>query len=289
MDHQLTVNRKRYNEAVREFGLDTDAADAIWAYASSVGMTIDDFTLSILLYGARQEKSARDVQAGMRSEIERFAKSVDQVKAAAEMELEAKGRELMSKAIETMAGDAKAALADAVEKVAHSRVDEVRAYQKRSNRAVAAACAGGVVLTSAAVFAGGYVLGRDNVAVVANDLGVLAKNESAKDWIAIASIPSNGEAIKEFCYRGSPNLTSVEGRMQCTLPVWLTDSGASISRGVKGGLRNSIAQLETWLMTSSWWQLLMIGAIGALTLRKALRNVALVRPVGWLLDIPKRE
>ena len=288
MDQQLTDTRRRFNEAVTEFGIDAQAAESLWAYAASVGMNIDDFSLSILLYGARQEKTARDVEIGIKTHIDRFAKSVDQLQAAAASDLEAKSQEAMAAAIQTMATDAREALSKAVEQVADSRIDEVRAYQKRSNWSTATACAALVVLASTFVFAGGYVLGRENTVGNEAIITELAKHPQAGEWLAIASLPSNRDAIRQYCTRGSPNLTSIEGKLQCTLPVFLTD-GTTMSRGLKGGLRQTVSQLEAWLMKSSWWVLLLIGSVGALATRKALRKVSLFAPIRWLFDIPKPE
>lgn len=288
MDQSLTTMRKQFNEAVREFGLDPDAAESLWSYAASIGMRIDDFTLSILLYGARQEKNARDVENRMRSIIVDFQKSADQMKMAATRDMEARGREVLTKAIEHIAVDAKKALAEAVEKVADSRIDEGRAYQRRSNWAVTSACALGVVLTSGFTLSGGYVLGRDNAQIAAAEFAELAKDPNSA---TVLSIMKNGNArnIEHYCSRGSSTLEVIDGRTACTMKVWLSSQGMSIAKNTKGGLRETFALIENWIVTASAWLLLALGAVGGLLIRKALRGIASSWPICWLLDIPKPQ
>lgn len=284
MDQSLTTTRKQFNEAVKEFGLDAEAAESIWSYASSVGMRIDDFTLSILLYGARQEKTARDAEGRMRSILKDFARSVEEMKAAATKDIEARGTEIMSNVLTTMSAEARNALAVAVEKVADSRIDEVRAYQSRSNWSVALACVVGILIASVVIRADGYVSGRDSAVLAASEFSELAKNPKAAEWLSIARF--NTGNLSHYCGRGSSTLEVIDGRTACTLKVWLSGQGPSIAKHTRGGLRETFAFIENWMATASWWLLLSVGAVGALILRKALRRFAMLGPVRWLLDLP---
>jgi hypothetical protein len=88
-----------------------------------------------------------------------------------------------------------------------------------------------------------------------------------------------------YCGRGSGNLREIEGRLQCTVPLWVSGPAWTGTQYLEGNLKRIWATVENWTATSSAWLLLLIGAAGGLMLRKGLRNFGRLGPVRWLLDI----
>jgi hypothetical protein len=280
MDQTLTSRRKEFNDAVAGFGLDKEAAESLWSYASSVGMQIDDFTLSILLYGARQEKTARDAENRIRETISEFDKELngrlDRIVEAATKETAAHNAKIAAGLGEE--------IGEAVEAAVELKAQESRTRERSNMITAATLCLCGVLAVGGLADATGYVTGRDNAVITASRFEALAKNPAAEQIMKVVELNDPG-IFTSYCGRGSGNLREIEGRLQCTVPVWVSGETYSATKSLQGTPKRAMATIENWTATSSVWLLLVLGAAGGLMLRKGLRNFGRLGPVRWLLDI----
>src|SRR5690606_570965 len=228
------------------------------SYASSVGMQIDDFTLSILLYGAHQEKSARDAENRIRETIADFDKELkgrlDRVVEAATKETAASNAKIAA----GLGGEIAKAVDVAVDKAAETRDAESRSRERRAISTAATLCVCGVLAIGGLGYATGYATGRDNAVVTASRFEALSKDPAAGQLMQVVELNDPG-VFGSYCSRGSGNLREIEGRLQCTVPLWVSGDSWSAASHMSGPAKRTWATIENWAATSSFWLLLIVG------------------------------
>jgi hypothetical protein len=284
MDQTLATRRKEFNAAVDGFGLDKAAAESLWSYASSVGMQIDDFTLSILLYGARQEKTARDAENRIRETIAEFD---TQLNGCLDRIVEAATKETVASNAKIAAGlgdEIAKAVETAVDKAAENDRQESVARERRTTITAASICVCGILAVGGLTYATGYVSGRDNAIITASRFEALAKDPAAGQAIKVFELNGPGVFGSDYCGRGSNTYRVVEGIELCSPTVKISGPKWTPTQGLKGLSWRVAATVENWTATASAWLLLLVGAAGGLMIRKGLRNFGRLGPIRWLLD-----
>lgn len=288
MNQQAVKTRQQFNEAINVFGLDGPASDRLWAFAQLVGMPIDDFTLSILLYGAKQEKTALDAEQRMRDIITEFDRDLnsrlDGVVDAATKEIAANNSQLTADLRDKISEAVTRAVDTAIVKVGDSFVDESRARVSRANMVAASICVCGIMAVGGLAYATGYATGRDNAVITATRFEQLAKDPGTASILKVIEF-NDPSTIPTYCGRGSSSLREIEGRPQCLPPLWVGGDAYAVSNHMSGAWKRTAATIENWAATSSWWLLLLVGAGGAMVIRKGVRNFVKLTPVRWLFDI----
>lgn len=284
MDQVLAAQKKKFNEAAEAYGLDKEAAESVWAFMSSVGMPTDDFLLPFMLHGSRVEKILTDAKAGLDSRISEFDRDLvdrlDRIVEAATKETAASNAKIAA----GLGDEIATAVNTAVDKAAETDRQESVARERRTTLTAATLCVCGVLAIGGLAYATGYVTGRDNAVITASRFEALAKDPAAGQIMQVAEL-NDPNVFSSYCSRGSGNLRDIEGRLQCTVPLWVSGPAWTGTQYLDGRLNRTWATLENWAATSSFWLLLLVGAASGLMIRKGLRNFGRLGPVRWLLDI----
>ncbi len=284
MDHVLAAQKKKFNEAAEAYGLDKEAAESVWAFMSSVGMPTDDFLLPFMLHGSRVEKILIDAKAGLDGRISEFDRDLvarlDHIMEAATKEAAAHN----SKIAAGLGDEIGEAVDTAVDKAVEIRAKESRARERSYMITAATLCVCGVLVIGGVMRVDGYVSGRDYAVITSSRFEALSKDPAAEQIMKVVEL-NDPSVFSSYCGRGSGNLKEIAGRLQCTVPLWISGPASTGTPYLDGRPNRTWATLENWAATSSFWLLLLIGAAGGLMIRKGLRNFGRLGPVRWLLDI----
>jgi hypothetical protein len=280
MDQKHLENRKLFDDAIALAGIRKESGDKIWQQITSLGITVDEFIVSVMVILAEMRETVDGVGNVLKAFENRFAGHLDSAKSAADKEIAASIAKAVAAIGEDIAKAVEAAVANIVETDRQASVTR----ERRTTITAATLCICGVLAVGGLAYATGYVSGRDNAIITASRFEALAKDPAA--GLVLNVVELNGpDVFDSYCGRGSDALRSVEGRKLCAPPLWVSGPAWTATDGLKGLPWRVAATVENWAATASAWLLLLVGAAGGLMIRKGLRNFGRLGPVKWLLDI----
>jgi hypothetical protein len=280
MDHKHLENRKLFDDAIALAGIRKESGDKIWQQITSLGITVDEFIVSVMVILAEMRETVDGVGSVLKAFEDRFAGHLDSAKSAADKEIAAS----IAKAVAAIGDDIAKAVEAAVANIVEADRQASVARERRVTLTTATLCVCGVLAVGGLAYATGYVTGRDNAVITASRFEALAKDPAAGQIMQVVELNDPG-IFGSYCGRGSGNLREIEGRLQCTVPLWVSGPAWTGTRHLQGIQKRTWAAIENWTATASVWLLLLVGAAGGLMLRKGLRNFGRLGPVRWLLDI----
>lgn len=280
MDHKHLENRKLFDDAIALAGIRKESGDRIWQQITSLGITVDEFIVSVMVILAEMRETVDGVGNVLKAFEDRFAGHLDSAKSAADKEIAAS----IAKAVAAIGEDIAKAVEAAVAKIVETDRQESIARERRTTIAAATLCICGILAVGGLTYATGYVSGRDNVVLTASRFEALAKDPAAEQIMKVVEL-NDPSIFSSYCGRGSGNLKEIEGRLQCTVPLWVSGPAWMGTQYLDGNLKRTWATVENWYATTSFWIAVLIGAAGGLMIRKGLRNFGRLGPVKWLLDI----
>lgn len=280
MDQKHLANRKLFDDAIAIAGISKESGDKIWQQITSLGITVDEFIVSVMVILAEMRETVDGVGAVLKAFENRFSEHMKLAKEVADKEIAAS----IAKAVAAIRDDIAKAVEAAVEKIVETDRQASVARERRATVTAATFCVCGVLAVGGLAYATGYVTGRDNAVITASRFEALAKDPAAGQIMQVVELNDPG-IFGGYCGRGSGNLREIEGRLQCTVPVWVSGEAYSAAKSLHGLPKRTMATIENWMATSSAWLLVLVGAAGGLMVRKGFRNVGRLGPVRWLLDI----
>ncbi|MHA6643705.1 hypothetical protein [Mesorhizobium sp. A623] len=275
---------ERYQALGKIYELDERHLKIAWKRAVAMGVSFDDgdYSLNQILQNAAlqqaiEESSSREEQSA--AKIEAAVEKIGAVASNALSGIEDVVRKVVDAKSDRLLQEKFAA---AVETTAANRISEIKSSIRNANWQTWVATAVAAAMIFGIGNAIGNVNGRDNALITASEFVEFARDPASVDWIAAMKLNSPA-VFADYCRRGSSNLEDVEGRLRCTVPLWVSGETVSPTKYATGTPRRVISVIWGWGSTAAFGIVALLGGMAALIGRQLL----VTYPISKVLGIRK--
>jgi hypothetical protein len=142
MDQKHLANRKLFDDAIALAGIRKESGDKIWQQITSLGITVDEFIVSVMVILAEMRETVDGVGTVLKAFEDRFSEHLNSAKEAADKEIAAS----IAKAVAAIGDDIAKAVEAAVEKIVDTDRQESTARERRATITAATLCVCGVLV-----------------------------------------------------------------------------------------------------------------------------------------------